>query len=62
MEEHALTLRVVLDILMACNVSLHERGTERDQEIADLLQYCANGGRQEASDAMRGLANRRQGI
>jgi Bacterial regulatory helix-turn-helix protein, lysR family len=41
-EQHVRSLRVVLDILIVCDMALRMQGAEMDQEIAEVLRYCGS--------------------
>ena len=42
-EQHVRSLRVVLNILIVCDLVLRMQGAEMDREIADVLCHCAAG-------------------
>jgi hypothetical protein len=41
-EQRVRSLRVVLDILVVCDMALRMQGAEQDQEIADVLRHCGS--------------------
>ena len=41
-EQYVRSLRVVLDILVVCDMALRLQGAEQDQEIADVLRHCGS--------------------
>ena len=41
-EQHLRSLRVVLDILIVCDLALRLQAADQDQEIADVLRHCGS--------------------
>jgi hypothetical protein len=55
-EQQVRSLRVVLDILIVCDLALRLQGAEQDQEIAEVLRYCGSERLSRAIDEMEALA------
>jgi hypothetical protein len=53
-EQHVRSLRVVLDILVVCDMALRLQGAEQDQEIAEVLRHCGSYRLQGVIDEMEG--------
>ncbi len=53
--DHIRTLRLVLDILIVCDLALRLQGAEQDEEIAEVLRYCGSNRLQGAIEEVEGM-------
>jgi hypothetical protein len=57
-EQQVRTLRLVLDILIVCDLALRMQGAEMDEEIADVLRHCGSYRLGRVIEEMEGMMGR----
>jgi hypothetical protein len=55
-EQQVRSLRVVLDILIVCDMALGLQGVDQDEEIAEVLRHCGSYRLQNVIEEMEGRA------